>query len=62
MWTSTGGDSQTGHALDLVADLRADRGGHLGEVQAVLDDDVEPDRHGARATADLRRPGAPDRV
>ena len=49
------GDAQPGQALDLVADLRADRRGDLGEVEAVLDHDVEVDRDAVavRAARDL---------
>ena len=36
-----GGDLEAGQPLDLVGDARPDRGGDLGEVQPVLDDDVE---------------------
>src|SRR5919198_5897037 len=34
-------DPQAGQPLDLVLDLRANRGRDLGEVQAVLDDDAQ---------------------
>ena len=45
-------DGQAGDALDLVADLRAHRRGDLGEVQAVLDDDVHLDAQRARIALD----------
>ena len=43
MWTLDRGDRQSRQPLELVADLRAQRGGDLCEVEPVLDDDVEVD-------------------
>jgi len=38
---------ETGQAADVVGDALAQRGGHLGEVEPVLDDDVEVNLHAA---------------
>src|SRR4051794_14916059 len=57
------GDLQAGEALDLVGDLRPDGRRHLGEVQAVGDDDVHLDakRLGLALDADpLAAQDAPD--
>ena len=50
--TSTDADGRPGQPLDLVGDLRAHRRRDLGEVEAVLDDDVQPDLHRLRVAAD----------
>ena len=57
--TSTSGDGETGLALDLVGDPGADGRRDLGEVQAVLDDDVEVDLEAAVAGLDLDAVGEP---
>src|SRR5512146_503852 len=45
--------AQAGQPLDLVHDAIAERRRHLGEVQPVLDDDVEVDPDAVAVTADL---------
>ena len=40
-----GGNAEARQSLDLVLNLGADRGGDLGQVKAVLDDDMEVERH-----------------
>ena len=52
MTTSTAATFRPVSALDLVGDLRADGRGDLGEVQAVLDDDVHLDAERARVAVD----------
>jgi len=48
-----GADRKPRHARDLVRDAVADGRRDLGEVQAVLDDDVEVDRDLVPVAADL---------
>src|SRR5581483_9225035 len=48
-----GRDVEAGEPLDLVGDLGAHRRRHLGEVEAVLDDDVQLDAEALRRPLDL---------
>ena len=45
-------DRQAGQPLDVVGDLRAHGRGDLGEVEAVLDDDAQPDPQAGGVAAD----------
>ena len=45
-------DGQPGQATDLVRDAVADGGRDLGEIQAVLDDHVQVDRHVVTVASD----------
>ena len=52
MCTSTAATCRAGQPLDLVGDARPDGGGDLGEVQPVLDDDVEVEPEPVRVRRD----------
>ena len=58
MCTSTAATRQPGQPPDLVGDARADRRRDLGEVEAVLDDDVQVDREPAVPVAPISIPAS----
>ena len=60
MTTSTAATVEPGEPLDLVAHLRADGRRDLGEVQAVLDDDVQLDAQRLRVALDADALAAED--
>ena len=52
------GDLEPRQPFDLVGDARSDRGGDLGQVEPVLDDDVEVEPEPVRRAAGLRSPAS----